>query len=862
MRVSMKKNEQPTTLKEILLRRRGLVFVESNGEALNSEVVRAVLLEFAALGYSATSRLQARLENASLEELTALRAWACEALLRHVGGDKKHEPLFRNFPNDIPADTLDLWWKKFLIHFVQAEDQACLFCGRKGTTHVLIPCRHVVCEMCFDGSNYSACPICEHHVDRSSPFFKLGREWSAPKEKICFKLLDLGEDADAAAKALFESFCERKQALSPDDRSALITVVTEYKAQALSWLSQRIPVRENVAVVFGTLFQVYDPEIVLPIAKLHMKTATDVLRFIAVLSGTDGSLLRETVFKSVRKQHAGRFWGKIAALLSSGGVTVPLRINRFKTAKLSRPLRRALLSLLESFAFERLAEDMLRHQSYWVWVGEFLHPHEYAARYPAVARAFQIVRKKAPDGTVAPEFRTWYSRLESAVESRNTDTLLRVLAERPGEFARRFDLALRKAGSAEAEKRIVELFSQKVPVFSTPVLLTLRSHLPTRHKKAPTRIFWPKGKTAKGVFSNDTRQTLPQKPVETAVRAINAELLRRFEEKTKFDSCVIDEALRDVVVPFNERTASSSAICLPRGTRMPVPSGKWLRLFLHWCQPEKRNYPSDLDLSVAFYDEKWNYVGVCSYYQLQFKSPSGAQIAQSAGDLRDAPFPDGATEFVDVDREKALALGIKFAVMVVNNYSGMSFSQLERGFAGLMLRDDPMGKHFDPRTVELKFALDGENGVFLPLVLDVEKNELHWLDVHAKGVFDFNNVETSKQAIRQICPEMMAYFASGIRMSMFDLGLLHAAARCQRISIRGERIDQYSRQVDETVSAFYERILRREGAATIDAALLATEQAQLALLFRGDIDVPVGSQVYALIRERVSPTLAASDLIS
>ena len=41
------------------------------------------------------------------------------------------------------------------------------------------------------------------------------------------------------------------------------------------------------------------------------------------------------------------------------------------------------------------------------------------------------------------------------------------------------------------------------------------------------------------------------------------------------------------------------------------------------------------------------------------------------------------------------------------------------GFAGLMLRDDRLGSHFDPRTVKLKFSLDGPNGVFTPLILDL-----------------------------------------------------------------------------------------------------------------------------------------------
>ena len=212
-----------------------------------------------------------------------------------------------------------------------------------------------------------------------------------------------------------------------------------------------------------------------------------------------------------------------------------------------------------------------------------------------------------------------------------------------------------------------------------------------------------------------------------------------------------------------------------------MPVEKTIRLFLHWCQPEKNPHPSDLDLSVALYDEKWRYLGVCSYYQLRLTAKDGRLIAQSSGDLRDAPWPNGVTEFVDLHSAEALELGTRFAVMVVNNYAGMPFSQLERGFAGLMFRDEPMGHHFDPRTVHLKFALSGENGVFLPLVLDMWEKRLHWLDVQSKGQFEMNNVENSRSAIAKLCPELIEYFSSGVRPSMFDLALLHAAARCKRV---------------------------------------------------------------------------------
>lgn len=860
-----------TPVRDLLLTHRGLVFPPLGDSRLPEQIVRACELELSNIGFVLSDRLRAKLATCSIDGLAAFRAGTIAALLEHIGGDRKHEPLFRRFPEGIPNDTEELWWRKVLVHFLQGEDQPCLFCGRTGTTHVLNPCRHVVCDRCFDGSNYSACPSCEHHVDQSSPFFEPSPDRQRPVEKVVFKLLDLGLSESAEARSMFVGLCERKQALSKVDREAILVILRQYKSQALAWIPAVIPVRENVAIVFGTLFQECKADEVLPVAARYITTATDVLRFIAVLSGTDGSLQRETVFRQIERTEApSRFWGEIAKLIGAKPpgpypttVTIPIRVDRFKVAKLSRSLRRSVLNLLERIERERLIEDMLRHRSFWVWVGEFLHPGEMANRFPKTASAFQVVRKNDDRGIAAPPFQTWYSRVENAIAQHDVHRMLTVLKERPGEFARRFDLAIRVAGDdAAAVNDIVYSLVVLMPALATPVLLTLRNHLSKRHGPAKVRIYWPKGQIAKCVSSSDDRADLPAHAIEPTVVAIETELLRRFSQKPRFDQCVIDEDLKNIPVPFNERTASAAAVSLPRGSQIGVPEGKAIRLFLHWCQPEKNPHRSDLDLSVALYDEKWRYLGVCSYYQLTLTAKDGRLIARSSGDLRDAPWPNGATEFVDLHSPEALELGTRFAVMVINNYAGMPFTQLERGFAGLMFRDDSMGHHFDPRTVHLKFTLTGENGVFLPLVFDLWESRLHWLDVQSKGQFEMNNVENSRSAIAKLCPELIEYFSSGVRPSMFDLALLHGAARCRRVIVRGIETKCFVHRDDENDVEFHERIVHGKPDELRSGALNLGDSPALAALVQGNIDLPVGSSAYALFRERVIPTLAASDLLS
>jgi hypothetical protein len=226
----------------------------------------------------------------------------------------------------------------------------------------------------------------------------------------------------------------------------------------------------------------------------------------------------------------------------------------------------------------------------------------------------------------------------------------------------------------------------------------------------------------------------------------------------------------------------------------------------------------------------------------------------------DAPWPDGATEFVDLKCDAAKGIGVKYAVMVVNNYCGMPFSQLERGFAGLMLRDDDSGKHFDPRTVKLKFALAGENGTFMPLVLDLEEQCMHWLDVQSKGQLQMNNVVNSNSDITKICPGLISYFQSGARSSMYELGLLHAAARCKKVTIRGARTYSLLRGDDESCVSFLRRLRSCEGATT--EQIQVYENPVLGFLFNGDIDLPISSSVYAVFAETTRSALSASDLLA
>ncbi|MBX3228544.1 MAG: hypothetical protein KIT84_07820 [Labilithrix sp.] len=875
------------------LTRRGKVFVEESGAAQPAHVMEALELELAALGYVASYRLLRRLATLPDEQLAAAVRWMTETLhaFKTTGskdaklGASSFTPLFRSFPADVPADTHALWRQRVLAYCFGGMRQPCPTCGQRGTSHLLDPCYHVVCERCFDGANYDGCPICGEHVSKKGPFFQPSAQdrASIPKEHVVYVRVDLEEgDLDAAARKLFESFCARQQPLSPGDREGLTAFTKTYREALLEWLPPRIPLRENVAAVFGDLVAGCAAERVLPVAERYVKTATDVLRMLVVFSGGDASLAPERGWQLVRGDDAIRRWrGPTRERIdeyrahrdgrrrrADVAITVSVTRRRWRMAKLPRPMRRAVLALLERIPFETLADDMLRHRSRWAWVSEHLHPHEYASRFPNTARAFLVVHGKDPNGNPAPAHRTWTSRVERALARGKLDEALTLLETRPGELGRRFDRLLRIANAraratndASATVPIVKSFERIAGKLSTPLLVALAGHLPTRLRPLPARVFFPKTTVSLGPSGTDTRAPLRADVVTPALHVVTSTLLARFATRPPFDCALIDERLRDVTAPFGERTASPSAVALPRGSRVPLPPSHTLRLFLHWCEPEK-GARTDVDLSVAFFDASFCYVGVCSFYELTFHH-AGKVVARSSGDRTSAPWPDGASEYVDLDRAVARESGIRYAMMVVNAYAGMPFSQLARAFAGFMLRDDTEGAYFDPRKVALRFGLGGDNGVFVPAVVDLADDVLHWIDVYSQGAFSMNAVHGSKSVLARIGAAFSAYFGAHARASMWDLARWQAAARTRRVHVRGAAgVRRFDRKDGETTEAFAARIDRGEHDAEDAEAAIPEDRPLLAALFTGDASLPEGSESYVLFPELTHGTVAAADWIA
>jgi hypothetical protein len=831
-------------LAAVLLSRRGAVYLPdtaASGAAPPDSLAGVTLLEADLLerGFLVTAPLRDALSRRSPTALAACGNTLLADIDEALGADRKHTPLFRDFPAGTPQDTLAFFVDRVLTLMLQQPEQPCVLCGTTGAVHAVSPCAHLVCGNCFDGSNLSACPICHRAIDSDDPFLRpaKSRPWAGRHRALPERMRVLAHGGDLAARdqAVSEelrALLGRTAALSPQEADDLVTLLGTRGRTDLTWLPRSLPGRETKALVLAWLLgaspatrDTVTRDSVLPAVTARIDTATDILRLLAVLSGGDPGL-----------------------------VDVP------RLAPVPRPLRRALLAALDALDPALAVPDMRRRRRAWIRAAHALHPFEHAARYPRAALSVAALRDiRIPEDRLGTALRTtagaltdidatgakitvdtWAGRVEAALAGHDTRTATTYLAQRPGELLRRLDHLLRLAGTDAGH--VVEALVPALPHVSPAVLLSTLGAVRSRRGQQHTRVFFPKGGNARVHLMKDSRLPLPAAPAGAAVHALTTEVLRRAAAGGPVGLAVVDAALDGVIAPFTERTASRALVTVPRGSELTVPAGRTLRLFLHWTESPTSGR-TDLDLSLALFDETWTHIGTCDYTSLRH----AGSAAVHSGDLTSAPAPAGASEFIDLDLAKLEAAGARYAVAVCFSYNNVPFVELAEAFAGFMARDEPggHGEVFEPRAVEQRFDLTGTSRACVPLILDIRGRTMRWLDV-VEGVSGTDHaVHSHVDQLAALGRRLTELFASGARVGLGELATWQAAARAATVVVRHTdgSAGSYRRRDGEDAAAFAARIATPEGEECEDTDLT---RAELAFLLREDIALAEGCEVYAL----------------
>ncbi|WP_098898497.1 MXAN_6230/SCO0854 family RING domain-containing protein [Streptomyces sp. st77] len=783
------------SLSSVLLRRLRTVYVGEAGprpgDPPTTTGLVALEAELLDRGFALTPALHAALAWLGPAGL----ADAGKRLVGHIdaelGADRTHMPLFRSFPASVPDDTLQLYVDRVFTLLLQWPHQPCVLCSTVGSVHPVAPCAHLVCRECWDGADYSGCPICHRRTAGDDPFLR-----PAPPHRRVetaagpVQPLTLGTDAAADAVTALGRLLARRTPLPPQDRDDVVALLAHTPA-GLGWLPAEIPVRETKALVLGTLLRDRRTrDAVRAVLPARLTTATDVLRLLAVWSGGGADLLDTPRHRS-----------------------------------LPRGLRRELLAVLDGLDPSALVEDVLRHPERWKRAAETLHPNEQHARHPRAALAFAVLRathvstvseplaatlvRTAAENPLAVradgalfKANTWTGRVEQAFAARESGTVIALLAQRPGTLLRRLDQVLRLEGDGTLPDALASVLEHGLAGAGPGPLLAALGRLRIRDVPGGRRVFFPRGRVTHSYTLDDTRPPLPAPTVERVCALLEREVLRRLSTASRFDLAVLDEGLAALAVPSAESAAAKALVAVPRGSTQPLPEGEVLRMFLHWMQPPAETV--DLDLSVAFFDAEWTYLGLCDFTNLVYRN----RVAVHSGDLTSAPAPTGASEYADLDLDGLTRAGVRFAMPVVFSYNNVPFELLPDAFAGFMALPSVDGRvaHFDPRTVRQRYDLIGHSRVHVPMVVDVERRTFLWTDLHMPPSEGYHSVGRHIDELGRAGRDLHQYFSAG-RTTLWDLAVWHAAARTDEVAVsRRHGLVRYRRGAGEDTAAFADRI--------------------------------------------------------
>jgi len=448
-----------------------------------------------------------------------------------------------------------------------------------------------------------------------------------------------------------------------------------------------------------------------------IKTATDVLRVVTYLNDGDVSLAENTKFKS-----------------------------------LPRVYRRVFCKLLESVVNK---EDIQRHRNKWIKLFHNLHVGDYSDKLFKVASLIRNNKK----------ITTYAGRVQEAIDTNKIADAVNLLMLRPSEFARRVDHLLRLSTTSLLKKEVAEAFISVADQVPTRILLQLLGNLKVRHLNMDKRIVFPKGSIQKAVVVKSSLPKLTDGIITILKDGIKSALVSRFNDLDDLGKIYLDQNLDQCPIPTQQRSASAGLFQVARGTHLPIGDKNTLRFFIYWIG-------RDIDLSASLHDDKFRMIERISYTHLK----SMKYQSFHSGDITRAE--NGACEFVDITIDGALQSGARYVAMNVFVYSGPTFAEHKKVYAGWMTRDNPNSNEiFDAKTVQQKIDLTSDSKISIPIVFDLEQRKAIWVDTQermGKTRYGGRNIESNRATTEET---LEAIVGLQNKVSLFELFELHAMGR-------------------------------------------------------------------------------------
>lgn len=580
--------------------------------------------------------------------------------------------------------------------------------GLEGCT---LPCGCFIPEGTFPLERYTGCPFC------GTPFTTANFVYKGQASKL--KELRLFTEEDL--KQVYHSLLASPTPLDASQKDSFETLIDIYG------LPDNVEISMKETAMLAVKHLVANGQQAQ--AQALLKTPTDILRYLWYeKTGYVQIIEPRTLIAQARRFYFDMFGPHDESKYIFG----PLNQSEYAGEEMKEGLKlkydrkhcQCVASWINNLALspQQATENMNAKRGMWVRMIRALRLGEYSRRkgYEHLADIL--------DAFYHQEQPTWLGTLQQARNNRDTQTVLQMLKQRPGLFARSLFATMLRFGCEET----MEAFEQVADQMPSRLLLSLGNAAEkyfdpdatrTAHPITGYTISIPKNKLL-SLYSPADLKAMVARVKQCYILSLKHSFAA---QTTKAKSIYIDPSLFDIPISVGDRSATIQDIsCALMGTRFPV-EGDAVRLFLQWGKGLHAQ-PLDMDISchIAFKNGKTE---ECAYYCLK------ATGAKHGGDIRAIPEMVGTAEYIELSLPELAEAGAKYVTFTANAYScGALSPNLVVGWmnsAYPMKVSEKTGVAYDPSCVQHMVRISESNlsrGLVFG-VLDVDEREITWLEM-------------------------------------------------------------------------------------------------------------------------------------
>lgn len=687
-------------LQDIALRHLNGIFVPENvtsDENVSNETFATVLKKFEGYGYTFDKELAKTLYALNTEKLKKISDVFLE-VVRKFKSDNAYTVFYRNFPEEVMnLSEMETYFLQFL---------------------------HYLIGYLPEGAEVNES---EESVE------------TEPSEFV--KLSHLKRVNETEMFDLLKNLLSSNVTLSETNLKDVLTLLKYCDEKEIKELIRQIKMKETLMRIAKVQFEETGS------TYAEFSTATDVLRFIALLSGEK----------------------------------LNPRFIAFKYFK--RPELNILISKLENVNY--LLDDMKRYRKPWRKFFLMNGNRISFEKYPKVKQAADMLFGKFSHITKKGKFELSRNRMNEMSDT-EFEEFLASFSKYSGDYIRNL-LSLVNRISEERAEKVLKYFLDAAKEANTRLLFQVCDRILNVKSGEAGRVVNAKNNWLVLEETIKLSDAVLQKTAE----AVNYAILEKLSEKEPLGKVWIDESYQNIAMTTSEKDSNSSLRPLTRGSVIPYSSEvDTLRFFVAW-----KNFKGnrvDLDLSAVKFDADFNHLGEIAYYSHNQKGMA------FSGDITDAP--QGALEYIDIfDIEKVKEDGTRYVLMTVRSYNGYTYKEMGTAYAGVLelsKKEAKDKKNLYSSAVRHGFALSSNTQTVNTIIVDLEKSEYIWLDMNLPT--NLKRKESNYLTNAQIASlkDLLNYFVKKEKVSMYQLLMLNAIARGE-VAENVEDADVVFKKIDE-----------------------------------------------------------------